>query len=230
MLTSLIVLLASQEFVLDRRLVEARQALAAGEFVRAEKLSRGVLQAQDPRTSTLHAMQVFAEASFRLGAYKDAYTNFKESVRVNSDRRWNVMTAISGHKLGLPGSGIPLDLTESDLVKLKSLNIDLKSIPAWKSGDIDSGLGRGWFLLSTIDKGQLSFDAANEAERHVKGNVAIDWMQGLRSFELGQYKNSIAEFEHVSDSEFKSMAERAKIYIRDAKLQLRLRDGGKAIR
>lgn len=230
MLTSLIMLLASQEPLLDRRLGEAKQALAAGEFVRAEKLSRSVLQAQDPRTSTLHAMQVFAEASFRLGAYKDAYTNFKESVRVNSDRRWNVMTAISAFKLGLRGGGMPFELTEGDRLKLKSLNIELKSIPAWESGELEAGLGRGWFLLSTIDKGELSLDAANEAERYAKGNVAIDWMQGLRAFEMGQYKNSIADFEHVSDSKFKSMAERAKIYIRDAKLQLRLRDGGKAMR
>jgi len=217
---------AQQNYVLNTRTQEAIEALKSGEFARAEKLALSVLQGSD---EPIVAMRVYAEARFRQDGFKDALDYFQKSVRQNSNGRWDLMTAISAYSLAYPGGGKFLGSKATDLKVATRLGVEEKAIPVRKEGNIDSMLGYCWFLLAVGESGQQSLADLSRAEKYAKGNVAIDWLQGLRLFELGKFKEAKVEFALVAKSDFKEMAEKAKIRIRDADLQIKLRDGGGAL-
>lgn len=192
------------------RLREAREALVANDFSRAEKLALAVMQGAASNENTHGAVRIYAECRFRFGGYEEAHKGFAATVRPNSNKKVSLMMAICLYSLGKNGIN-PLSDPQIDLAAtLKSHQIPLEAAPSFEDRTTEARLGYAWFMLSTVDKGQLSLDDLIMAERHVKQNNAIAWLKGVRLFELGRYREASTEFQFVVKSKFEGFCERAK--------------------
>lgn len=192
------------------RLREAREALAANDFSRAEKLALAVMQGAASGETSPEAARIYAECRFRFGGYEEAHKGFAATVRPNSDKKVSLMMAICLYSLGKNGIN-PLSDPQIDLAAtLKSLQIPLEAAPPFEDRTIEARLGYAWFVLSTVDKGQLSLEDLTMAERHVKKNIAIAWLKGVRLLDLGRYREARTEFQLVVKSKFEDLSDRAK--------------------
>ena len=206
---------------------EARQALAQEDFGRAEKLSLLVMQMSDPNDTPMGAWRVYAECRFRAGGYVEALKYFTQSVRPNSDDRVTLMQTISALESGDTGGHRFLGHLSLAEGWAKRLDIDEKAFPVLLQNKGEGTLAYSWLALSILGKGQLSLDDAGRAEKYAPNNFAINWVQGVRLYELGKFREARAQFLKVSKSDFKKTADRAKVKITecDAKLKIKLLGG-----
>ncbi len=194
------------------RTAEARQALAVGEYARAEKLALVVMQNAEKGEQPRAAWKIYAECRFRQGGYREAITFFRKAVRPNSDERVNAMMSVASLTLGDAGGDMflgPLSMPKYLAGKAK---VEIGSLPQIEGESVGSKsvLAYALFALAVFDKGQQSLDAANAAEKALPSNIAITWMQASRLLELGKFKDAKAKFQIVAKSDFEKMAEDAK--------------------
>jgi tetratricopeptide (TPR) repeat protein len=200
---------------------EARQALSAGDFIRAEKLALVVMQNASKEDEPLGAWKVYAECRFRQGGFREAITYFKKAVRPNSDDRVSAMMTISSLSLGDIGGDTFLAHLSVPKYLAKKADVEEAALPDISNGKSNTILAYAWFALAALGKGQMSLDDANMAEKALSGNIAIEWIQGVRLFELGKFKEAKSKFQPVAKSDLKKMAPAAEKRIADCDAKIK---------